>query len=161
MSRPFNQLTINTLHFLQKNDWVAFTTLHRILAPTLSYKEFYNALFRMISAGLMEKKNEQDKLLGKITSQSLTLLKIKVPKKDGVWKLVIFDVPEKHKKVRNILRAKLNQLGFKKWQNSIWASPYELDTEIEKEFLELGKKFFIRLIKTQEINLTEDLEKLF
>jgi CRISPR-associated endonuclease Cas2 len=78
-----------------------------------------------------------------------------------VWKLVIFDVPEKHKKVRNILRAKLNQLGFKKWQNSIWASPYELDTEIEKEFLELGKKFFIRLIKTQEINLTEDLEKLF
>jgi CRISPR-associated endonuclease Cas2 len=161
MSRPFNQLTINTLHFLQKNEWVAFTTLHRILAPTLSYKEFYNALFRMLQADLLEKKTENHQLLGKITAEGLALLKIKVPKKDGIWKLVIFDIPEKHKKVRNILRAKLKQLGFKKWQNSIWLSPYELSPQIEEEFLALGKKFFIRLIKTQDINILTDLETMF
>jgi len=54
---------------------------------------------------------------------------------------VIFDIPEKHKYVRNVLRAKLKQLHFKKWQNSIWVSPYALDGQIEEDFKELGKKF--------------------
>ena len=83
------------------------------------------------------------------------------PKKDGVWKLVIFDIPEKHKYVRNVLRAKLKTLHFKKWQNSIWASPFALDEEIETELLALAKKFFVRLIKTTEINETKDLEEMF
>jgi phenylacetic acid degradation operon negative regulatory protein len=83
------------------------------------------------------------------------------PKKDGVWKLVIFDIPEKHKYVRTVLRAKLKQLHFKKWQNSIWASPYEMDAEIEAELNDLGKKFFVRLIKTTQINHPETLEKMF
>ncbi len=161
MSRPFNQLTINILYFLQKNTWTTFNALHRTLAPTLPYKEFYNVLFRMLNGELIEKRFEAGKNLAQIAPAGTALLKIKVPKKDGVWKLVIFDVPEKQKKVRNIFRAKLKQLGFKKWQNSIWVTPYELDSEIEKEFLELGKKFFIRLIKTQDINLAEDLETMF
>jgi DNA-binding transcriptional regulator PaaX len=74
---------------------------------------------------------------------------------------VIFDIPEKQKYVRVVLRAKLKALHFKKWQNSIWISPYKLDEEIEAEFDELAKKFFVRLIKTKDINLTEDLEKMF
>ena len=33
--------------------------------------------------------------------------------------------------------------------------------KIEEELKELGKKFFVRLIKTIDINHTEDLEELF
>jgi len=78
-----------------------------------------------------------------------------------VWKIIIFDIPEKQKHIRVVLRAKLKALHFKKWQNSIWISPFALDEEIETELKEIGKKFFVRLIKTKEINITEDLEKLF
>ena len=74
--------------------------------------------------------------------------------------VLFLGIPD-NKLTRQVLREKLKQLHFKKWQNSIWASPYALDPEIEAEFKELGEKFFIRLIKTSDINNTGDLEKLF
>ena len=126
-----------------------------------SYKEFYNILFRLSVQGFLDKKLKDGKLTLWITDEGKKLLRRFSPEKDGIWKLVIFDIPEKHKYVRAVLRAKLKALHFKKWQNSIWASPYALDEEIEQELLELGKKYFVRLIKTTEINNTEDLEKLF
>lgn len=161
MSRPYHKLTIAILEQLSKKDELSFSALHKTVSPAMVYKEFYNALFRMAATGLIEKIRRGSALSAKITNDGRLLLRRKNPVKDGVWKLVIFDIPEKHKKVRGILRAKLKQLYFKKWQNSIWAAPYALDEEIESEFKELGKKFFVRLIKTTDINNTEDLEKLF
>ncbi len=63
--------------------------------------------------------------------------------------------------MRNVLRSKLTSLGFKKWQNSIWISPFIIAPEIEAELNELAKHFFIRLMKTTDINVTDDLEKMF
>src|SRR5690606_12291311 len=82
-------------------------------------------------------------------------------KRDGIWKIVIFDIPEVKRQVRNVLRSKLASLGFKKWQNSIWISPYTIAPEIEAELNELAKHYFIRLVKTTDINETSDLEKIF
>ena len=73
----------------------------------------------------------------------------------------MFDIPESKRPVRNFLRQKLHALHFKKWQNSIWVSPYTLDPELEAELLNLAAKYFIRLIKTTDINYDKDLRKLF
>lgn len=161
MSRPYNELTIAILQELTKKDEMSFAALHKTVSPAALYKEFYNMLFRMAASGLIEKNKRDKKLTAKITDEGKLLLRRKKPEKDGVWKLVVFDIPEKHKKIRGILRAKLKQLHFKKWQNSIWISPYRLDEEIENEFNELGKRYFVRLIKTTNINCTEDLERMF
>ena len=110
---------------------------------------------------MIKKERTGGDLYANITGDGKTLLKRTLPAKDGVWKLVIFDIPEKQKYVRAVLRAKLKALHFKKWQNSIWVSPFALDEEIEAELHQLSKKFFIRLIKTTDINETADLEKLF
>jgi hypothetical protein len=83
------------------------------------------------------------------------------PVKDGVWKIIVFDIPESKRFIRNFIRARLKSLGFKKWQNSIWVSPFVLDEDLEKELEELASKIFIRLIKTTDINYTKDLEKMF
>jgi len=123
----------------------------------LSDKDFYNYIFRLERQELIKKTGDSEQ----ITEEGKKLLLRLMPERDGIWKLVIFDIPEKHKYVRVVLRAKLRQLHFKKWQNSIWVSPYALDKEIEEEFESLGKKFFVRLIKTTQINQTEYLEKLF
>ena len=158
MSRVYNRTTIDILAFLsEKSHQVKLKELQTAAGGKLSTKDFYNYLFRLNEQELIEKSGGS---VG-ITEEGVKLLKRLRPEKDGVWKLVIFDIPEKHKYVRTVLRAKLKQLHFKKWQNSIWISPYELDAEIQKELSELGKKFFVRLIKTTEINNTSDLEKLF
>jgi len=54
------------------------------------------------------------------------------PKWDGNWYLVNFDIPEKLKRKRDILREYLRILGFGKLQNSIWISPYNFLGDIGK-----------------------------
>jgi len=58
-------------------------------------------------------------------------LKIKSSKKwDRKWRIVIFDIPEKKKVAREILREKLKKLGFFRIQKSVWVYPYECKDEI-------------------------------
>ncbi len=161
MSRPFHPLTIKVLSLLNSKPKMGYPELHKRICPEKPYKYFYNIMYRLEMEGLTKKTDDEGLLMAAITEDGKTLVMRKLPERDGIWKLVIFDIPEKHKYVRNVLRAKLKSLLFKKWQNSIWASPYALDAELEEEMRQLSKKFFVRLIKTTDINETEDLKKLF
>ncbi len=161
MARIFNQSTIEALKAFLDNPDLQIADAHKNLQPKSSYKEFYNLIFRLAENGLLDKVKENGKLKIRATKEAKKLVSRLRPQKDGVWKIVIFDIPEKQKFVRGILRAKLKSLGFKKWQNSIWISPFALDPEIENELTELGNKFFIRLIKTSDINHIKDLHQLF
>lgn len=46
---------------------------------------------------------------------------------DKRWRLVVFDIPEKRRKVRNALRDMIISLGFVKIQNSVWVYPYDCE----------------------------------
>jgi len=46
---------------------------------------------------------------------------------DGKWSLVMFDVPEKRKKIRDTLRFLLKSAGFILFQDSVWIQPYPCD----------------------------------
>lgn len=123
-------------------------------------KAIYDALFRLRTQGLIVHPNrESDPIV--LSPEGAALLSRVKPVRDGVWKLIIFDIPEKKRAIRNHLRAKLKTLGFKKWQASIWITPYKLDPSIEQELTELAGTLFVRLIKTTDINYTKDLEGLF
>lgn len=50
---------------------------------------------------------------------------------DKVWRIVIFDIPEKHKKAREALRHKLQELGFLQFQKSAWIFPFPCKDEID------------------------------
>jgi predicted transcriptional regulator/CRISPR/Cas system-associated endoribonuclease Cas2 len=160
MARIFTPLTLEILSEIQKKPEISPKEIHRHHV-SCDYKELYNTIFRLANLELIKKQTVKGEISLTITQDGEKALQRNSPKPDGVWKLVIFDIPEKQKYVRVVLRAKLKALHFKKWQNSIWVSPYALDEEIEAELDELGKKFFVRLIKTKEINLTDDLEKMF
>lgn len=59
-------------------------------------------------------------------------LQIKKPKKwDGLWRIVIFDIPEDKKIARDALRRKLKSLGFIQLQKSVFIFPYDCQKEIE------------------------------
>lgn len=161
MARLFDQQTLNILKYLFNAGPTSVRGLYLKQKGTKSYKEFYNIIFRLHSQELVKKSYENSALHVAITEAGQKLLRVLRPEKDGVWKLIIFDIPEKHKYVRTVLRAKLKSLGFKKWQNSIWVSPFALDPDIEAELNELGKKFFVRLLRVAEINHKADLEKMF
>lgn len=59
-------------------------------------------------------------------------LEIEKPKKwDGKWRVVIFDIPEKKRLARDVLREKLKELEFYQLQRSVFVYPYECQREIE------------------------------
>lgn len=89
-------------------------------------------------------------------------IKIKMPKKwDGMWRIVIFDIPEKRKKARNAVVMKLKEIGFYSIQKSTYISPYECKDEIDF----IGEHLFIRkyidYIIAKSIDKEEKLKKLF
>ena len=51
---------------------------------------------------------------------------------DKKWRLVVFDIPEEKRILRDHLRRYLKILGFGKVQRSIWISPYNFIKEIRK-----------------------------
>lgn len=68
----------------------------------------------------------------KALTYNMDTMTVKKPKKwDGKWRLVLFDIPEKRKKEREVLRSLLKQLGFVKYQESAFIIPYECKNEID------------------------------
>ncbi len=71
----------------------------------------------------------------KLLNEFISLRKFQKKPWWGYWTVVIFDIPEENRKVRNKLRRKLKELGFGSWQKSVYISPHPLVEELT-EFLE-------------------------
>lgn len=90
-------------------------------------------------------------------------LAIPTPKQwDGVWRLIIFDIPEKLKIKREAFRGKLKELGFYLLQKSIWAYPYPCEKEVKLlcEFFNLQPRH-IRVLEVQKLEEDEFLCNYF
>ena len=89
-------------------------------------------------------------------------LRIKKPEKwDGKWRLVIFDIPEKHKLGRDALTARLHRLEFKPLQRSVWIHPFPCHQEIEAVTLYYKLTNYVTYIETNYIDNPEKLRLSF
>jgi DNA-binding transcriptional regulator PaaX len=77
----------------------------------------------------------------------------KKERKDRKWIMIMYDIPEKKKRQRFFLRKKLKELGYKRLQNSIWVSPYDVFKETEKTIEEYFLSPYIKIFLIEEINL--------
>lgn len=89
-------------------------------------------------------------------------IKIKKPLKwDSEWRIVIFDIPERLRRTRNIFRIQLRSLGFYELQKSVFVYPYKCENEIEYliEFYKL--KRYVRFIVADSIDNELHLKQIF
>ena len=77
--------------------------------------------------------------------------KLKKPKKwDGQWRVIIFDIPEKLKKLRDYIRLLLFRAGFVRLQDSVWVYPYDCEDLINLLKVDLRvEKYLLYLIVDQ------------
>lgn len=59
--------------------------------------------------------------------------KKEIPPRDGIQRIVIFDVPERDRRKRDVLRLELVSSGFKQLQKSVWTG----DRPVTKDFITL------------------------
>lgn len=70
---------------------------------------------------------------------------------DGRWRLVIWDIPEKRRAARDMLRMKLKQLGFTRWQKSVWVSKINC-TYILREFIKkVGIEDWVKVVESDNV----------
>lgn len=89
-------------------------------------------------------------------------LKLEKPKRwDGKWRLVIFDIPEKERAFRSILREHLRELDFHKLQHSVFASQYPFEKAIIELVRIYSAEAYVRVITADKIDNQERLKKIF
>lgn len=95
-------------------------------------------------------------------------LKYKIEKKkraewDGKWRIIIFDILENQRQIRDLLRNRLRWFGFKELQKSVWVFPYDVRKETE-ELLDVCNIDIIGDVKfliVEKMSGDEDLKKEF
>lgn len=70
---------------------------------------------------------------------------------DGLWRVVIFDIEEKHRRLRDIFRRRLVQLNLFQLQKSVFVSPYPCFDEIEFLRELYGVAFSAKYLLVQKI----------
>lgn len=89
-------------------------------------------------------------------------LKLKQPIKwDQTWRFVIFDLPKRFNRERELLRAKLKALGFYMLQRSIWIHPLPCRDEIDfvTEYLSISP--FVRIAEVTNFDGEKEFLDIF
>ncbi|MBU1557977.1 hypothetical protein KKC45_03385 [Patescibacteria group bacterium] len=89
-------------------------------------------------------------------------IKIKKPKKwDGKWRIVLFDVPERKKRIRDVLRNHLRAIGFFEFQKSVLIHPYDCKDEIDYIIETYEAREFVRFVVAETIDNELHIKSFF
>lgn len=119
----------------------------------LNKQVFNNNLYRLKQKGILNFDSKKDIFVNKNTlNQYMLFSKIEVVPKGDTKVMVLFDIPEKKRKIRNWLRTQLKMWNFEMIQQSVWLGGGSLPKEFSTRLHDLGvgecvKIFPIRKIK--------------
>ena len=89
----------------------------------------------------------------KILKYNIDELEIEKPKKwDKKWRVIIFDIPEKERVARDMLRGKLREMDFYQLQKSVFVSKYKCENEISFLSNSLGIAKYVTYIEASRID---------
>lgn len=93
---------------------------------------------------------------------NFTEMEIKKPLRwDKVWRMVIFDIPEKFKRGRDALSAKLKELGFYSMQKSVFIHPYDCKNEVDFIVENFNLRPYVRFLIVKETDIDLHLKTKF
>lgn len=134
-------------------------------------QKIYDAFYKLKKRGFINIQYRNGQIYISLTKEGrkkagwlqINSLKIKKPKKwDKKWRLIAFDISQPKLIYREALRGKLKELGFYKFQKSIWIHPYNCKDEIG-----LLKRFFgfsdneVRFILAEKIGDDKKAREIF
>ncbi len=84
--------------------------------------------------------------------EKLRLISNRPKKWDRRYRLVMFDVPEKRKKIRKLLRFEMQEVGFLRIQDSVWVYPFDCEEFVAllKADLRIGKDVLYAVVEEME-----------
>jgi len=89
----------------------------------------------------------------KLESYSLSEYKLLIPRIwDKRWRMLIFDIPEYRKTLRDKIRRTLMSIGFLRVQDSVWIFPYDCEELVAllKADFKIGKDLLYMIVEKIE-----------
>lgn len=130
-------------------------TYHPLWTGPIKKSSLAVALKRLREQGYIDLESYNTDLVCKLTNKGKSeavLRRILIEDKwDGKWRLAIFDIPEKHRKARNVLRSRLKTWGFVQWQKSVWATKKDITKELRKFVKEAGVEEWVLVIESENV----------
>jgi len=131
---------------------------------TYPEKNVNRAVRRLESKGLLKREERGGKTVLRLTKRGEERLahyrrgerRIPKPKRwDGKWRIVMFDIPERQRSVRDAVRNELVTFGFIKLQGSVWICPYECEDLIKllKADYRIGKRLLYVVAERVEYDM--------
>ena len=116
------------------------------------------AIRRLREKGYIEKEiNERGVVL------RLTVLGKDFLGKDDVWdgnyRIVIWDIPENKRRVRDLFRRRLKEWGFVTLQKSVWISQKNVTDRLRKLISELEMESYVAVIESNDPSISNILKK--
>lgn len=139
-----DSLQYDILSLVQRKKTLPYTALVEILEKELTKSttaktkikyRIQKTVKQLIDSNLLEELHTDHSMFLRITAsgrQRLRSLRLDKPSPipllwDGKWRIVLLDVPESKKDVRNALRYILKKAGFMCLKNAVWVSPFPLE----------------------------------
>ncbi|MBI2635388.1 MAG: CRISPR-associated endonuclease Cas2 [Parcubacteria group bacterium] len=137
----------------------------------INRQELYRSIRRLYASKLVDYHERQDGSISMLLNENgkkaalhykLDEISINKPANwDHKWRIVLFDVPEKKKKLREALRERLKQLGFIEFQKSVFIHPYECKNEIDFITELYNGSRFVRFIEATHLDNELDIKNKF
>jgi DNA-binding transcriptional regulator PaaX len=112
---------------------------------------------RLVTSGLLKYKNGNLQLTksgeAKLRELEMSDFKIKIPKRwDGKWRVLIFDISERRRGIRDKVRRTLVSIGSVHLQDSVWVYPYDCEdlvTLLKADF-KIGRDLLYMIVDSIE-----------
>jgi len=170
-----DKFLLNVYSYSEKLDKVfdifAYKTIEEAYCPALydlkkqyekqkNKQKFSQLIYRLKKNGYIKIKNlkqNEGVILTKKGAEKVLKAKLRMKDKqkrpDGKWQMIIFDIPEKKRFLRNLLREKLLLLEYRMLQKSIWICPYDVLKETEFILRKYSIDPYVKLFLIEEIEL--------
>ncbi len=130
--------------------WEYYKSIENDIKDSEERRKIYQQIYHLERFGYVSKTGLTAKGLLKIFKSKKADNELK--KWDKKWRVVIFDIPEEQRVLRNRFRFFLNNFGFKLLQNSIWINPYADFDEVQKITKNLKIEQYVVLMVVDKIS---------
>lgn len=167
MTEPFAVLSAGFLH----GNKPLVIELRKFLDERQSDRaDFSRKIYRLQRRGIIRKFTEGKIQYLEITAKGLQhIQKLTLESKgvkhqqkwDGKWRVVISDIPEKDRAIRDFLRIHLYKLGFRQIQKSVFIFPFECSEEINYLCETSGGRQYVKYLIADIIEGEQDIIEYF
>lgn len=142
----------------------AYKEMYGFIPRQYTRQNFYQAVWRSVKTGDIEKVIKNNRQYLRLTTVGKNRIHRDFPltgfsrKWNKKWVILIFDIEEKSRKLRNILRNKLKNIGFGMLQQSVWITPLPIAKDMTEFINNNSFKEYVFILEVSSVILGEPKE---